>query len=182
MDTVLGTVVTPAGLTHAKTVPARRINAFADPGLGFSPVTHGFAIDRAGIAFTDGISVVGDQRIRIDLEALRIIGDGLAWAPASFFDQDGNPIPACAAERWRASSPGWRETGLRGSGRPRDRVPARRPRGQPVAGQPVGAVRARRRAGTRGIRPRRHRRGRRRSGWASSSSIPSTASTSSRSR
>jgi len=94
--TIVGTVVNPAGLTHAKTVPIRRTNAFADPGLGASPVWHGFAIDRAGIAFTEGISVVGDERIRIDLEALRNIGDGLAWAPGSFFDQDGNPIPSCA--------------------------------------------------------------------------------------
>jgi len=38
----------PAGLTHAKTVPIRRATAFADPGLGASPVWHGFAIDRAG--------------------------------------------------------------------------------------------------------------------------------------
>lgn len=96
VDTVVGTVVNPAGLTHAKTVPVRRLNAFADSGLGFSPVTHGFVIDRAGIAFAPGISVVGDQRIRIDLDALRVIGDGLAWAPASFFDQDGAPIEACA--------------------------------------------------------------------------------------
>jgi glutamine synthetase len=96
VDTVVGTVVSPSGLTHAKTVPTRRLNAFADPGLGFSPVAHGFAIDRSGIAFALGISVVGDQRIRIDLDALRIIGNGLAWAPASFFDQDGNPIAACS--------------------------------------------------------------------------------------
>ncbi len=96
VDAVVGTVVSPAGLTHAKTVPVRRLNAFADAGLGFSPVTHGFAIDRAGIAFADDITVVGDERIRIDLDALRMIGDGLAWAPASFFDQDGTPIPACA--------------------------------------------------------------------------------------
>jgi len=96
VDTVVGTVVTSAGLTHAKTVPVARLDAFADAGLGFSPVTHVFAIDRAGIALTDGITVVGDERIRIDLAALRIIGDGLAWAPASFFDQDGTPIPACA--------------------------------------------------------------------------------------
>lgn len=96
VNTVVGTMVTAAGLTHAKTVPVRRAHAFADPGLGFSPVTHVFAIDKAGIALTEGITVVGDQRIRIDLEALRAIGDGLAWAPASFFDQDGEPVLACA--------------------------------------------------------------------------------------
>ncbi|WP_445165275.1 glutamine synthetase family protein [Mycolicibacterium sp. Dal123E01] len=96
VNTVVGTVVTAAGLTHAKTVPVARLDTFADAGLGFSPVTHVFAIDRAGIALTDGITVVGDQRIRIDLDALRVIGDGLAWAPASFFDQDDTPIAACA--------------------------------------------------------------------------------------
>lgn len=96
VDSVIGTVVNPAGLTHAKTVPLRRTNNFADPGLGASPVWHGFAIDRAGIAFTEGISVVGDQRIRIDLSTLRTIGDGFAWAPGSFFSQDGSPVPACS--------------------------------------------------------------------------------------
>ncbi|MDF2824565.1 MAG: glutamine synthetase [Mycobacterium sp.] len=94
--TVVGTVVNPAGLTHAKTVPIMRINAFSDPGLGASPVWHGFTIDQTGIAFTDDISVVGDQRIRIDLTALRIIGDGLAWAPGDFYSQDGQRVPACS--------------------------------------------------------------------------------------
>ncbi len=27
---------------------------------------------------------------------LRILGDGLAWAPGSFFEQDGTPVPACS--------------------------------------------------------------------------------------
>ncbi|HET9563008.1 MAG TPA: glutamine synthetase family protein, partial [Mycobacterium sp.] len=36
------------------------------------------------------------QRIRIDLGALRILGDGLAWAPGAFFDQDGQPDPYCS--------------------------------------------------------------------------------------
>ena len=160
--TVIGTVVNPAGLTHAKTVPIRRISAFADPGLGASPVWHGFAIDRAGIAFTEAISVVGDQRMRIDLDALRAIGDGLAWAPGSFFDQDGNPIPSCA-----------RGTLARIESRLAARRPARRwsatrssscsstPTGDRLPGQPVGAVRPGRRARARGLRPRRHRRGRR---------------------
>jgi glutamine synthetase len=96
VDAVIGTVVNPAGLTQAKTVPIRRTNAFADPGLGASRVWHGFAIDQVGIAFTEQIGVVGDQRVRIDLSALRIIGDGLAWAPGSFFEQDGTPVAACS--------------------------------------------------------------------------------------
>jgi glutamine synthetase len=95
VDTVIGTVVNPAGLTQAKTVPIRKTNTFADPGLGASPSWHAFAIDQTGIAFTDDVGVVGDQRLRIDLSALRIVGDGLAWAPAAFFEQDGTPVPVC---------------------------------------------------------------------------------------
>ena len=57
IETVIGTVVNPAGLTHAKMVPPRRLSAFADPGLGASPVWHVFAIDQTGIAFTKEIGV-----------------------------------------------------------------------------------------------------------------------------
>jgi glutamine synthetase len=94
--TLIGTVVNPAGLTHAKTIPLRKMGAFADPGLGASPVWHVFAIDQTGIVFGENIGVVGDQRIRIDLGALRILGDGLAWAPGGFFNQDGTPDPYCS--------------------------------------------------------------------------------------
>ena len=72
------------------------MGAFADPGLGASPVWHVFAIDQAGIVFGEPYGVVGDQRIRIDLSALRILGDGLAWAPGAFFNQDGSPDPYCS--------------------------------------------------------------------------------------
>jgi len=96
VDAVIGTVVNPAGLTHAKTVPIRRTQAFANPGLGASPAWHGFAIDQTGIAFTERIGVVGDQRVRIDLAGIRLIGEGLAWAPGSFFEQDGTPVPECS--------------------------------------------------------------------------------------
>src|SRR3954469_14826156 len=94
--TLIGTVVNAAGLTHAKPVPLRRMGAFANPGLGASPVWHVFTIDQSGIAVGGAIGVVGDQRIRIDADALRILGDGLAWAPGSFFDQDGAPDPFCS--------------------------------------------------------------------------------------
>ncbi|EUA27510.1 hypothetical protein I548_5619 [Mycobacterium intracellulare] len=99
VDTVIGTVVNSAGLTLAKAVPIRQTNTFADPGLGASPSWHAFAIDQTGIAFTADVGVVGDQRLRIDLSALRIVGDGLAWAPAAFFSQDGTPVPTCGRER-----------------------------------------------------------------------------------
>jgi glutamine synthetase len=71
------------------------MSAFAEPGLGASPVFHVFAIDQTGIVFGDAIGVVGDQRVRIDLSALRILGDGLCWAPGAFFNQDGSPDPYC---------------------------------------------------------------------------------------
>lgn len=99
--TLIGTVVNPAGLIHAKTVPLRRMGTFADPGLGASPVWHAFAIDQTGIVFSDDITVVGDQRIRIDLGALRILGDGLAWAPGNFFNQDGTADPYCSRSALR---------------------------------------------------------------------------------
>ena len=67
---VIGTIVNPAGLTLAKVVSASAATRFADPGLGASPTWHGFAIDRAGIAFTEAITVVGDHRLRIDLHAM----------------------------------------------------------------------------------------------------------------
>ncbi|HOB48866.1 MAG TPA: glutamine synthetase family protein [Mycobacterium sp.] len=94
--TLLGTVVNPAGLTLAKTVPISRAPTFVDPGMGASPTWHGFAIDQTGIAFTDAISVVGDHRVRIDPTAARPLDDGLDWAPGSFYDQDGAPVPECA--------------------------------------------------------------------------------------
>ena len=96
VDTVIGTVVNPAGLTHAKTVPVCRTNAFVHPGLGASPTWHGFATDQNSIAFTEEVGVVGDQRLRIDVSALRALGNGLAWAPAGFFEQNGTPVPACS--------------------------------------------------------------------------------------
>lgn len=112
VDTVIGTVVNPAGLTLAKTVPIRRTNTFADPGLGASPSWHAFAIDQTGIAFTTEVGVVGDQRLRIDLSALRIVGDGLAWAPAAFFEQDGTPVTACSRGTLRRIEAALTEAGI----------------------------------------------------------------------
>ena len=110
--TLIGTVVNPAGLTQAKTVPLRRMSAFADPGLGASPVFHAFTIDQTGIVFGDTLGVVGDQRIRIDLGALRILGDGLCWAPGAFFNQDGSPDPYCGRGTLRRIESRLSDTGI----------------------------------------------------------------------
>src|SRR3984957_575442 len=112
VDTVIGTVVNAAGLTQAKTVPVRHTNTFADPGLGASPSWHAFAIDQTGIAFTSDVGVVGDQRLRIDLSALRIVGDGLARAPAAFFEQDGPPVPTCSRGTLSRIEAALREAGI----------------------------------------------------------------------
>lgn len=93
---LVGTVVNPAGLMHAKTVPLARSAAFVQPGLGASPVWHVFAIDQLGVVTGDAIGVVGDLRVRIDPDAVRVLGDGLAWAPGNFFHQDGSPDPLCS--------------------------------------------------------------------------------------
>ncbi|HTI74217.1 MAG TPA: glutamine synthetase family protein [Mycobacterium sp.] len=110
--TLIGTVVNPAGLTHAKTVPLRRMGTFADPGLGASPVWHVFAIDQVGTVFGDRTGVVGDQRIRIDLSGLRILGDGFAWAPGAFFNQDGSPDPFCSRGALRRVADRLSEAGI----------------------------------------------------------------------
>lgn len=93
---LVGTIWNPNGLLLAKTVPVERADAFAETGLGASPTWHGFAIDHGGIAFTDTISAVGDLRLRIDPEAIRVLDGGLAWGPANFLTQDGGPVPECA--------------------------------------------------------------------------------------
>lgn len=93
---LVGTVVNPAGLIHAKTVPLARSAAFVQPGLGASPVWHVFAIDQLGVVTGDAIGVVGDLRVRIDPDAVRVLGNGLAWAPGNFFHQDGSPDPLCS--------------------------------------------------------------------------------------
>lgn len=88
---VAGTVANMAGIYLAKTVTADRIGTFASAGVGASPTWNIFCID-GGIAFTPDLGVVGDMRLRLDLDVLRILDGGLAWAPAEIFDQNGTPL------------------------------------------------------------------------------------------
>ncbi len=97
---VVGTMVNNAGLTLAKTVAPDRLGTFARSGLGASPTWNVFCID-GGIAFTPDLGVVGDMRLRLDLDALTILEGGLAWAPVGLFDQAGEPLPIDSRARLR---------------------------------------------------------------------------------
>jgi glutamine synthetase len=90
---VLGTAVDLAGVTRAKAVPVERFAAFCTTGVGVSPSVLAFCVD-AAIAFPEGIGVVGDLRLCAEPDAV-VVDEGIAWAPASIRDQDGEPFPGC---------------------------------------------------------------------------------------
>jgi len=106
-----GSVVDPAGVIRAKHVPAHRADAFHSAGMGASPSWNVFCVDNA-IAFTPRFGVVGDLRLRADLTGLRVLGGGLAWAPAEMFDQDGAPAAVCTRGLLRRTVAGLAERGL----------------------------------------------------------------------
>lgn len=91
---VFGSIVDLAGVARAKVVPADRIDEFTRVGMGASPSWNVFTSDDQ-IAFTDRFGVVGDLRLRIDPDAVRNLGDGVQWAPATVHTQDGAVSPVC---------------------------------------------------------------------------------------
>jgi glutamine synthetase len=62
--------------------------------MGVSPSWSVFCVD-SGIAFTPNIGVDGDLRIRIDPADLRLVSDGIAWAPGDLTDQQGDATDLC---------------------------------------------------------------------------------------
>jgi glutamine synthetase len=89
-----GTFMDSAGVLRAKQVPIKRAPVFHSPGLGASPVWVIFCADD-GIAFTPNFGVVGDMRLRADLDAAVSLGDASAWAPTELADQEGQPLAFC---------------------------------------------------------------------------------------
>ncbi len=94
VELVAGSVTDLAGVTRAKYVPLRRLGDFQRSGMGVSPSWSVFCVD-SGIAFTPTIGVAGDLRIRIDPADVRVVDDGVAWAPGNLTDQPGDPAPLC---------------------------------------------------------------------------------------
>ena len=91
---VAGSITDLAGVTRAKYVPLRRLESFHRAGMGVSPSWSVFCVD-SGIAFTPNIGVDGDLRIRIDPAELRLVDDGVAWAPGDLTDQGGAAAALC---------------------------------------------------------------------------------------
>lgn len=91
---IAGSITDLAGVTRAKYAPLRRLEAFQRSGMGVSPSWSVFCVD-SGIAFTPNIGVDGDLRIRIDPADLRLVDDGIAWAPGDLTDQQGAPAALC---------------------------------------------------------------------------------------
>ena len=93
-----GTVVDLGGVIRGKGIPLRRLGAFTDNGMGAAPSWSVFCIDNA-LAFTPSIGVVGDLRLRLDLDRISLIDKGLAWGPANIHNQDGSPSELCPRQR-----------------------------------------------------------------------------------
>ena len=81
------------------------------------------------------------ERVRIDLTALRLLGDGLAWAPGSFFEQDGTPVPACSRGTLARVEATLAEAGIDASVGHEIEFLLVEPERPPIAVDAVGAVR-----------------------------------------
>jgi glutamine synthetase len=111
VELVAGSVTDLGGVTRAKYVPLRRLGDFVRSGMGVSPSWSVFCVD-SGIAFTPNIGVVGDLRIRIDPIDVRLIDDGVAWAPGDLDDQQGVPAPLCVRSLLARTERGLADRGL----------------------------------------------------------------------
>lgn len=91
---VAGWATNASNLVHAKTMPLERFSDFVTSGAGMSPVYNGYSLD-ASIQFTPYYGAVGDLRLRLLPETVRLLGDGLAVGATRAVDQDG-AADACA--------------------------------------------------------------------------------------
>ncbi|MFJ6787299.1 glutamine synthetase family protein [Streptomyces angustmyceticus] len=91
------TWVDNAGITRVKTIPAERLAAAAERGIGMSPVFDVFTSDDAITTSEHLGGPDGDLRLFPDLERVTSLAaqPGWAWAPADRYDQLGLPHPAC---------------------------------------------------------------------------------------
>lgn len=106
IDGVALTWVDNSGITRVKAVPAGRLAAAVERGVGMSPVFDVFLLDDS---ITDSAYVGGpdgDLRLHPDLDRLTELAaqPGWAWAPADRYDQEGHPHPCCQRQFARRMS------------------------------------------------------------------------------
>lgn len=94
---VAGWATNAANLVHAKSMPVARTAAFVAAGAGMSPVHHGYSLD-GSIGLTPFYDAVGDLRMRLVPEAVRVLPGGLAAGPTHVVTQDGEPDPTAPRE------------------------------------------------------------------------------------
>lgn len=91
---VSGWASNAANLINSKSMPVARFEDFTIAGAGIAPVYNGYCLD-GSIVFTDYISLMGDLRLRLVREGVRILGDGIAVGPTRTVTQQGEVDPAC---------------------------------------------------------------------------------------
>lgn len=89
---VAGWATNASNLVHAKAMPVERTADFVAAGAGMSPVHHGYSMD-GSIQLTPFFDAVGDLRLRLVPEAVRVLPGGLAAGPTHVVTQDGEPDP-----------------------------------------------------------------------------------------
>lgn len=90
---VAGWATNAANLVHAKAMPVARTGAFVTAGAGMSPVYNGYALD-GSIQLTPFYDAVGDLRLRLVPDAVRVLPGGVAAGPTNAVTQEGERDPA----------------------------------------------------------------------------------------
>lgn len=92
---VVGFVTNGSNLVHAKSMPVARTADFVAAGAGMSPVYSGYSVDGT-IQPTRHYGAVGDLRLRLDSQSVRVLADGLALGPVDVVTQAGEVDPSSA--------------------------------------------------------------------------------------
>jgi glutamine synthetase len=90
--TVAGWATNASNLVHAKAMPVARTADFVMTGAGMSPVYNGYSLD-ASIQPTPFYDAVGDLRLKLVREGVRVLPGGLAAGPTYAVTQAGEPDP-----------------------------------------------------------------------------------------
>jgi glutamine synthetase len=90
---VMGWATNASNLVHAKSMSVEHTEDFVAAGAGMSPVYNGYSVDGT-IQFTPFFDAVGDLRLRLVPEAVRVLPNGVAAGPTDAVTQEGDTDPS----------------------------------------------------------------------------------------